>query len=129
MKLFLDTNVIIASLTDEPGRGETATELLNGNHEFHTSLINIMELRTVLAKKKQIEMERVKDVEREVVRGINLLVPDASDIMEANKIQRDTLLYPLDSFILACARGRDTELVSFDSEILDNGGKHPEEFL
>jgi predicted nucleic acid-binding protein len=70
MKLFLDTNVIIASLTDEPERGETATELLNADHEFHTSLINIMELRTVLAKKKRIETDRVEEIEREVVRRV-----------------------------------------------------------
>ena len=81
MKLFLDTNVIIASLTDEAERGETATQLLNSDHEFHTSLINIMELRTVLAKKKRIEMERVEEIESEVVQDVNLLVPDASDMM------------------------------------------------
>jgi len=129
MRLFLDTNVFIASLTDEPERGEVATQLLNTDHDFHTSLINIMELRTVLAKKKRMEMERVEEIESEVVRDVNLLVPDASDIMEANKIQRETLLYPLDAFVLACAEGRDAELVSFDSEILDNGGMHPEEVL
>jgi len=129
MTLFLDTNVIIASLIDEPERGETATELLNANHDFCTSLINIMELRTVLAKKKRMEMERVEEIEHEVVKSVNLLVPDTSDIMEANKIQHDTLLYPLDSFILACAKQRDAELVSFDSEILDNGGTHPDDLI
>jgi len=129
MKLFLDTNVIIASLTDEPERGETATELLNADHEFHTSLINIMELRTVLAKKKRMETDRVEEIESDVVSGVNLLVPDASDIMEANKIQRETLLYPFDAFILACAEERDAELVSFDSEILENGGTHPDDLV
>ena len=126
MKLFLDTNVFIASLTYEAERGETATRLLNSDYEFHTSLINLMELRTVLAKKKRIEIDRVEEIEREIVTDVNLLVPDASDIMEANKIQRETLLYPLDAFILACAEERDTELATFDSEILENGGTHPD---
>jgi len=34
MKVFVDTNVFIASITDEPGRGDVATELLNENHDF-----------------------------------------------------------------------------------------------
>jgi hypothetical protein len=29
MKLFVDTNVFVASLTDEPARGDVATELSN----------------------------------------------------------------------------------------------------
>jgi len=83
----------------------------------------------VLAKKKRTEMDRVEEIEREVVRDVNLLVPDASDMMEANKIQRETLLYPLDALVLACSEERDAELVSSDSEILDNGGTHPEDVL
>ena len=38
MKVFVDTNVFIASITDEPGRGDVATELLNENHDFSAVL-------------------------------------------------------------------------------------------
>jgi predicted nucleic acid-binding protein len=40
MKVFVDTNVFIASLTDEPGRGDTATRLLNQDHDFCTSIFD-----------------------------------------------------------------------------------------
>jgi len=62
MKVFVDTNVFIASITEEPGRGEIATELLNENHEFCTSILNLMEIRSVLTKKKRVEQEQVEDV-------------------------------------------------------------------
>jgi len=55
MKVFVDTNVFIASLTDEPARGDTATQLLNEDHEFCTSILNLMEMRSVMTKKKQVE--------------------------------------------------------------------------
>ncbi|MDS0297866.1 type II toxin-antitoxin system VapC family toxin [Halogeometricum sp. S1BR25-6] len=55
MKFFIDTNVFIASLTDEPSRGEIATRLLNGDHEFCTSILNLMEIRSVMTKKKRVE--------------------------------------------------------------------------
>jgi len=129
MRVFLDTNVVIASVSNEPERGETATRLLNQDHDFYTSLINLMEVRTVLTKKKQVERKQVEDVENKIVSGVEILIPDATDMMEANKKQRENLLYPLDALILACAKGKDAELVTFDSEILDNGGTHPQELL
>ena len=129
MRLFLDTNVVIASVTDEPERGETATQLLNKDHDFYTSLINLMEIRTVLTKKKQVERKRVEEVESKIVSGVEILIPDATDMMEANKKQSESLLYPLDALILACAEGKDAALVTFDAEILDNGGTHPQELL
>ena len=54
-RLFLDTNVFIASITNEPERVDVAKELLNSEYEFYTSLLNLLELRTVLAKKKRLE--------------------------------------------------------------------------
>lgn len=54
MKLFLDTNVIIASLTDEQGLADAATAVLDLTEiegvRLFTSLVNLMELRTALAK-------------------------------------------------------------------------------
>jgi predicted nucleic acid-binding protein len=47
MKVFVDTNVFVASLTDEPERDSVATSFLDEDHEFYTSLLNLMELRTV----------------------------------------------------------------------------------
>ena len=58
MKLFVDTNVFIASLTDEPARGAIATRLRNEDHGFCTSVINLMEIRSVMTKKKHVEQER-----------------------------------------------------------------------
>ncbi|MGM0590612.1 MAG: type II toxin-antitoxin system VapC family toxin [Halobacteriota archaeon] len=56
MKVFVDTNVFLAALTDEPERGDKAVEFLNADFEFYTSILNLMELRAVLAKKKRIEL-------------------------------------------------------------------------
>lgn len=62
MRVLVDTNVLVASLTDEPSRGTVATEFLNGEHEYCTSLLNLMELRSVMTKKKRSEQDRVEEV-------------------------------------------------------------------
>jgi len=44
-------------------------------------------------------------------------------------MQVEKLLYPQDSIILQVADSQGCELVTFDKEILENGGKAPEEFF
>ena len=75
MKLFIDSNVFVASLTDEPQRGEAATRLLNRNDEFCTSILNLMEIRSVLTKKKHVEQERVEGVLSDIYTEVEIYAP------------------------------------------------------
>ncbi|SDZ86881.1 Predicted nucleic acid-binding protein, contains PIN domain [Haloplanus vescus] len=129
MKVFVDTNVFVASLTDEPGRGDVATELLNESHEFCTSILNLMEIRSVLAKKKRVEQERVEEILTDVYRNVDIYAPEISDQIAAYSLQQDTLLYTLDCVLLALAEDIDATLVTFDGELLDNGAVPPAELL
>lgn len=129
MRLFVDTNVFIASMTDEPGRGEIATEFLNGNHEFCTSILNLMEIRSVLTKKKRVEQERVEDILTDIYARVDIYAPEISDQISAYSLQQDTLLYTLDCILLALAEDVDATLVTFDGELLEHGAVQPTEFI
>jgi len=129
MKLFVDTNVFVASLTDEPGRGDVATELLNESHEFCTSILNLMEIRSVLTKKKRVEQERVEKIVADIYRSVDIYAPEISDQISAYSLQQDTLLYTLDCVLLALAEDIGATLVTFDGELLENGGVSPTELL
>jgi predicted nucleic acid-binding protein len=129
MKVFVDTNVFIASITDEPGRGDVATELLNENHDFCTSILNLMEIRSVLTKKKRVEQERVEEVLADIYGGVDIYAPEISDQISAYSLQQDTLLYTLDCVLLALAEDIDATLVTFDGELLENGAISPTELM
>ncbi|WP_330631233.1 type II toxin-antitoxin system VapC family toxin [Halocatena halophila] len=129
MKLFVDTNIFVASLTDEPSRGEIATRLLNEDHDFCTSIINLMELRSVLTKKNHIEQERVEEVLSDIYNRVDIYAPEISDHITAYELQRDNLLYAMDCILLALADDVDATLVTFDGELLDHGGVAPETVL
>lgn len=129
MNVFLDTNVLVALVTDEPDTAETAASLLDSEHDCLTSLLNLMELRTVLTKKERLELERVQEIQDEITTAVDVVIHDASDMVDANRIQQDSLLYPLDSLILAAADAQDATLVSFDSELQENGAVAPAELL
>ena len=129
MKIFVDTNVFIASLTDEPGRGEIATQLLNGDHEFCTSILNLMEIRSVMTKKKHVEQDRVESVLSDVYSSMDIYAPEISDQITAYELQRDNLLYTMDCVLLALANDIDATMVTFDGELLDHGGVAPKEMI
>lgn len=128
-KVFVDTNVFVASLTDEPSRGETATELLNQEHEFCTSILNLMELRSVLTKKKQIEQEEVESLLSEIYTQVDIYAPEISDQITAYSHQQESLLYTLDCVLLALADDVDATLTTFDSELLDHGAVQPSDLI
>ena len=129
MQILVDTNVFIASLTDEPGRGEIATQLLNKDHEFCTSILNLMEIRSVMTKKKRIEQDRVEAVLSDIYSSMDIYAPEISDQVTAYELQRDNLLYTMDCVLLALANDIDATLVTFDGELLDNGSVAPEELI
>ncbi|WP_049931092.1 type II toxin-antitoxin system VapC family toxin [Halosimplex carlsbadense] len=129
MKLLLDTNVLVAAVTRDTDRSEDAVELLNEVDEAYVSVLNLMELRSVLTKKKQFERDRIERIENRITTRATVTVPDASDMVAANQLQSETLLYPMDALVLAAADAVDATLVSFDSELIEHGAEHPTDVL
>mgnify|MGYP000050092440 FL=1 len=127
MSVFLDTNVLVAAVTADTERSDTAVDLLNSADDSYVSVLNLMELRSVLAKKKQIERERIDQIEHRISSRAAVTVPDASDMMAANQLQSETLLYPMDALVLAAADAVDATLVTFDRELVEFGAKTPED--
>nr|WP_254714859.1 PIN domain-containing protein [Natranaeroarchaeum aerophilus] len=99
--------------------------MLDADQEFLTSTMNFMELRSVLTKKRRLEQLRAHAIQDEITTDVRIVIPSGSDIMTANRLQNDTLLYPIDCLILACARNQDAELVSFDAELQEAGAIDP----
>lgn len=129
MKAFFDTNVFVAAVTSDTDRSDEARQVLNESNDRHTSILNVMELRSVLAKKKAFERDRIERIEDRIARKTTVVFPDASDVVAANDRQSETLLYPMDALILATASSVDAPLVSFDEELLDRGAVEPRSLL
>ncbi|SNZ15686.1 Predicted nucleic acid-binding protein, contains PIN domain [Natronoarchaeum philippinense] len=129
MKVLLDTNVLVAAVTRDTDRSVDAIELLNSADETYVSVLNLMELRSVLTKKKQFERDRIEQIEDRITSRATVTFPDASDVVAANRLQSETLLYPMDALVLAAADAIDATLVSFDVELVDQGAKLPSNVL
>jgi len=97
MKAFFDTNVLVAAVTTDTNRSQEAIRVLNEVDDGYTAIVNLMELRSVLAKKKAFERDRIERIEDRIARKTTVVFPDASDIVAANTLQQETLLYPRDA--------------------------------
>ena len=111
--------------TRDTDRSETAVRALNECDESYTSILNVVEFRSVLAKKKAFERGRIDRIEDRVVRKNTVVFPDASDIVAANEYRAETLLYPMDALIFAAAESVEAPLVSFDGELIDQAAIEP----
>ncbi len=52
MSLLLDTSVLVAAVTSDSDRSAVALELLNEADDLYVSVLGLMELPSVLSKKK-----------------------------------------------------------------------------
>ena len=127
--VFLDTNIFIASLIDEPGRGDEATDLMNQDMEFVTSVLNLMELRTVLTKKKRVEQTEAEEIISDIRNRVSVYEVDRGVTIRAVEVQKEHLIYPMDALILASAQQLNIDLATFDSELIKAGAKPPLDVL
>lgn len=129
MTLLVDTNVLVAATVGEPERGDVARDLLDSDHKFATTLLNVMEFRTVLTKKKKFEQERVEELIDGLFDRVDIYGPETGDLIQAYGLQSETLLYTMDCVILATAEEVGATLVTFDHELLEHGAVSPEDVL
>jgi len=140
IEVFLDTDCIVNVLCEEiePETGKklwlAPKEILNLISDEKltgmTSLINLMEIRSVLSLKKRWKKEDIFKREDELKRYIQIVIPEFMDHLDADEIQRKLWLTPIDSLILALARKENSTLISRDRSL----GQYadvltPEQFL
>ena len=123
MRLLVDANVLVAALVEE--EHGPATELLNADHEFCTALLSLMEVRTVLTKKKRVEQVEAERIVDGIAARTDVYATERDDMLNAYRLQKETLLYPIDCLLLSLADGIDAELVTFDAELQNAGALAP----
>ena len=71
MRVLLDTNVLVAAVTRDTDRSDEAIELLDQVDDPLVSVLSLMELRSVLSKKKRFERDRIDAIENRVTSRIS----------------------------------------------------------
>jgi len=127
--LIVDTNVLVAATVGEAERGSLAREFLDERDDLATTLLSVMEFRTVLTKKKRFEQDRVEDLIDGLFDRMDVYGPETGDLIAAYRLQKETLLYPMDCVLLATTQELGGTFVTFDAELIENGAVSPEEII
>ncbi|NOZ76750.1 MAG: PIN domain-containing protein [Euryarchaeota archaeon] len=126
-RVFLDSDVLLNVLLKEEGKGgeklwEAPVRILNligaGRLSGSTSIINLMEIRTVLSRKKKWKKALIFQKEKELKESLDILIPTWTDHIKADKYHRETFLYPMDCLILTLAGNNNYQLITRDSGLL-----------
>lgn len=128
MKLFLDTNVLVPAVTRDINRSDRALDTQRGRRgvRLRAELDGTPERAD---EKKQFERHRIDQIENRITSRTTVTFPDASDVVSANRLQSETLLYPMGALVLAAANAVDAALVTFDGELVDHGAELPADVL
>lgn len=142
---LLDTDVIINWLTKEedPNTQEKLwkiphkiIQLIEANKiKGTTTIINLLEIRFVLRRKKGFTETKIKDDIAKIIQLLEIIIPDEVNLLKANSLQSENPLSPFDAMLLAIGTSMDNILlVSRDKLLLQLSSKllpsfTPEEFL
>lgn len=129
MKAFIDTNIFIAVIEGSDG-AEAGRELLNKSEwELCTSLLNIVEMRDVLMKKKHKSRETAKELIDWLLNHLDIIVKEAPPLSSINDSHEETLMDPMDCILYEMSTEIDAVFFSLEKELHHHGASHPNEYL
>jgi len=142
---LLDSDVIINWLTKEKGSipyktlWEAPHKIIKlieeGKIKGFSTLINLLEIRFVLRRKKNFSEDKIKEDIAKILKLLEIIVPDEVNLLKANNLQDKLPLDPFDAILLAAASAeenivlvtRDKALISLASKLLE--ASTPEKFI
>ena len=130
IKTFLDTDVILNWLCKETTKeGETLWEapyeiLKKAEKEeivLYTTLINIMEIRFVLRRKKRWKELEIEEVIRDLgeIDNFGIIIPEETDLITGFNFQASHMLDPFDAIYLSVVDKISGFLVSRDRDFIN----------
>lgn len=125
MKIFVDTNIFISAIENSKNVKTSQTLLNSREHEIGTGLLNLMEIRTVLTKKKHRPQKDVDRVIEWLKNYLDFIHDEPPSLEGAEERQIDTLLYPMDCLILESSNSENAILTTYEKELRHHNCVHP----
>jgi len=119
---LVDSNVFLNVILHTE-KYEISRKFLNKNtRNITTTLVNLMEIFTVLTRKYKWSKEEAIDIVETLKKECEILIPNEYDFIDAYEIQQQYLLTINDALIAAIAKRENLTLITFDKELLQYDG-------
>jgi predicted nucleic acid-binding protein len=120
---LIDSNVFLHILLKTEESERAASFLDENKGSVTTTLLNMMEIASVLSRKYRWKGRDIKDVLREMRKNLPLSSPDEYDILEAYDINEQEFLTPIDAIMVAVTSRNHFVLITYDKELISLDGK------
>lgn len=125
MRVFIDSNIFLAVIEGSTG-SQAGRQLLNNDDITRcTSLLNLVEIRNVLMKKKQETREFSETLLTWLENQLDVIVYESPALSDIDELHERELLDPMDCFFVLMAEEEDCVFVSLENELQDAGAVGP----
>jgi len=125
MRVVVDTNIFLSLILDR-GKSDISQKLLNGSsYELGTSFLNLLEIRTVLTKRKGNPQSKVEDIIEWLRETLDFIIDDIPNSSNIIRHQKNTLLEPMDCMIMQSAKDAGAVPVTLDGEMKHHNAVDP----
>ncbi len=123
-KFLVDSDVLLNAVL-KGKKQETCVEFLNQHEEgISTTILNIMEISSVLSRKYSWKGKDIREVVSTIERGTDVLIPSETEIIEAYELVFYHFFSTIDAILLTLSKGQNQILITYDSGLLSRGSKH-----
>lgn len=133
-KCLVDSDVVLNAILETEKQDICVEFLDQKENEINSTILNIMEISSVLSRKYQWEGEDIREVINTVEKGMDVLIPSESEILEGYELVFYNFYSPVDAILLTLSKNQDQVLITYDKELLKRGVTHtdvkrPDEFI
>lgn len=123
-KFLVDSDVLLNAVL-ETKKQDICVEFLNKHEDkINSTIFNIMEISSVLSRKYRWEGNDIREVITTIEKGMDILIPSESDIIEGYEIVYDNFFSPIDAILLTLSNSQNQILITYDGELLKRGSNH-----
>lgn len=120
----MDSDVVLNAILETDKQDVCVDFLDKKENEINTTILNIMEISSVLSRKYQWNGEDIREVIKTIEKGMDVLIPSESEILEGYEVVFYDFYSPIDAILLTLSKNQDQILVTYDKELLKRGVSH-----
>jgi predicted nucleic acid-binding protein len=118
MRYLVDTDVFLHDILHTERAEEAKSFLDEHSEEISTTILNLMEISSVLSRKYKWKKESISKVLDALKVSVEILIPTEYDMLETFNLSKERYHTPVDALMLSISKGKNSTLITFDSGIL-----------
>jgi len=122
-KFLVDSDVFLNSVL-QTERQEVCVKFLDDQEATTcTTILNVMEVSSVLSRKYGWKKNDIHDVVDTIERGMDVIIPSEAETLEGYELVMSDFFSTVDSILLSISKNQDLELVTLDGGLLRRGSE------